>query len=327
MSRGNNTYPDIEFTGKNISELISAWGITQDDFAKSVGISMHAVRSYVSGRAIPRTDNLIRIADFFGVSVDYILERTDKASEVCEVLVSKSVEKAMRRYSYEHYLLNKRSGDSIGGIRGNIAPWPYNLLEQITQEEMDGPITDQQQQWLMTTLYSLSPREQECVLYYFRDEETFDQVASHFHVTRERIRQIVAKAIRKLRHPSRYKVIFYGPECVERQKAIQRLKAEIAELEALKAQRDDLTDQLKEVEALKSEVAEVRSVLRRPLETFDLSVRSYNCLSRAGLNNAGLIIDAINDESILRVRNLGRRSYAEILAVLKNEGYGEYLTV
>lgn len=326
MSRKVNTYPDIEFTGKNILKLIDAWGITQEDFAKSVGISIHTIRSYVSGRAIPRTDNLIRIADFFGVSVDYILERTDKASEVCEVTVSKAVEKAMRRYSYEHYLLNKR-GDTIGEIHGNIAPWPYNLLETITQEEMDGPITDQQEQWLMTTLYSLSPREQECVLNYYRDEETFDQIAAHFHITRERIRQIVAKAIRKLRHPSRCKVIFYGPECVERQKTIQRLKAEIAELEALKAQRDDLADQLKEVEALKAEVAEVRSVLRRPLDTFRLSVRSYNCLSRAGLNNAGLIIDAINDESIIKIRNLGRGSYAEILAVLKNEGYGEYLTV
>jgi RNA polymerase primary sigma factor len=38
-------------------------------------------------------------------------------------------------------------------------------------------------------------------------DHTLEEVGREFHVTRERIRQIEAKALRKLRHPSRSKTL------------------------------------------------------------------------------------------------------------------------
>ena len=38
-----------------------------------------------------------------------------------------------------------------------------------------------------------------------RSDHTLEEVGQNFDVTRERIRQIEAKALRKLRHPSRLK--------------------------------------------------------------------------------------------------------------------------
>ena len=38
-----------------------------------------------------------------------------------------------------------------------------------------------------------------------RSDHTLEEVGKNFDVTRERIRQIEAKALRKLRHPSRIK--------------------------------------------------------------------------------------------------------------------------
>ena len=58
-------------------------------------------------------------------------------------------------------------------------------------------------------LATLSPREEKVVKMRFGIgdgiDRTLEQVGQEFHVTRERIRQIEAKALRKLRHPSRLK--------------------------------------------------------------------------------------------------------------------------
>ena len=62
---------------------------------------------------------------------------------------------------------------------------------------------------LMEVLQSLTPREQKVLKLRFGLEDgrqrTLEEVGREFNVTRERIRQIEAKALRKLRHPSRSK--------------------------------------------------------------------------------------------------------------------------
>ena len=62
---------------------------------------------------------------------------------------------------------------------------------------------------LMEVLATLTPREQKVIrLRYGLDDahpRTLEEVGKEFNVTRERIRQIEAKALRKLRHPSRSK--------------------------------------------------------------------------------------------------------------------------
>jgi len=65
-------------------------------------------------------------------------------------------------------------------------------------------------------LDSLTPRESKILRLRFGinmvNEYTLEQVASIFNVTRERIRQIEAKALRKMRHPSRSKKLMGEPE-------------------------------------------------------------------------------------------------------------------
>ena len=56
---------------------------------------------------------------------------------------------------------------------------------------------------LYRTLITLSKREIEVLFYRFAENLTLGETASEFGVTRERIRQVEAKALRKLRHPSR----------------------------------------------------------------------------------------------------------------------------
>ena len=62
---------------------------------------------------------------------------------------------------------------------------------------------------LLCVLKSLTPREERVLLLRFGLEDgrarTLEELGREFHVTRERVRQIEAKALRKLRHPSRAK--------------------------------------------------------------------------------------------------------------------------
>lgn len=50
---------------------------------------------------------------------------------------------------------------------------------------------------------TLTPKEQEVIRMRFEDDITLDECANRLDVTRERVRQIEAKALRKLRHPAR----------------------------------------------------------------------------------------------------------------------------
>ncbi len=63
------------------------------------------------------------------------------------------------------------------------------------------------QEQLGEVLHTLTDRERQvlCMRFGLLDGQgrTLEEVGQTFHVTRERIRQIEAKALRKLRHPSR----------------------------------------------------------------------------------------------------------------------------
>ena len=60
--------------------------------------------------------------------------------------------------------------------------------------------------------------------------------------------------------------------------------------------------------------------LEMTIEELDLSVRSFNCLKRAGLNTVEDLINKSEDE-MMKVRNLGRKSLEEVMAKLDSLGF------
>jgi len=68
-------------------------------------------------------------------------------------------------------------------------------------------------------LATLTPREEKVLRMRFgigeKSDHTLEEVGQDFEVTRERIRQIEAKALRKLRHPSRAKKLFAFADFIE----------------------------------------------------------------------------------------------------------------
>ena len=56
------------------------------------------------------------------------------------------------------------------------------------------------------------------------------------------------------------------------------------------------------------------------IEELDLSVRSFNCLKRAGINTVEDLIGKSEDD-MMKVRNLGKKSLDEVVAKLTSLGY------
>ena len=65
--------------------------------------------------------------------------------------------------------------------------------------------------------------------------------------------------------------------------------------------------------------AQYEKVLEMTIEELDLSVRSFNCLKRAGINTVEDLIDKTEDE-MMKVRNLGRKSLEEVMNKLSAMG-------
>ena len=62
-----------------------------------------------------------------------------------------------------------------------------------------------------------------------------------------------------------------------------------------------------------------QAVLEMSIDELELSVRSYNCLKRAGINTVEELTNRTS-EDMMKVRNLGRKSLEEVLAKLKELG-------
>lgn len=85
----------------------------------------------------------------------------------------------------------------------------------------------------------------------------------------------------------------------------------------------NLTDQVQGVEiGVEREEDKRDRLLEMPIEELDLSVRSFNCLKRAGINTVGELT-AKTDEDMMKVRNLGKKSLEEVKEKLA--GLGLYL--
>ena len=105
-----------------------------------------------------------------------------------------------------------RSAEEPVSLEGPVGDEDSSTLGDFIEDEeapspIDAAAREMLREQMQHALASLSDREREVLELRFglRDgrEHTLEEVSRYFDVTRERIRQIEAKALRKLRHPSR----------------------------------------------------------------------------------------------------------------------------
>ena len=95
---------------------------------------------------------------------------------------------------------------------------------------------------------------------------------------------------------------------------IREKRKRVATEKELKAVRKAENSKISEKEDNEKE-----KVLEMNIDELELSVRSYNCLKRAGINTVEELCSRTS-EDMMKVRNLGRKSLEEVLAKLKELG-------
>lgn len=178
--------------------------------------------------------------------------------------------------------------------------WPLNLFHDIQGPGRDIYLFDPQALYDVVLL-DLTKRESDIIFKYYRDGMTYDRIAEKYGKSRERIRQVKEKAIRKLRHHSRADKFFLcSYECAK------KLRDEAIKTEASKSEK---TKTLMTIDLLP-----------------DLYVRSYNQLKRYARNKLdqdNLHINQLTEmtlEEVMSIRNIGKGSVKNILLALKNYG-------
>ena len=161
---------------------------------------------------------------------------------------------------------------------------------------------------LKEAVLQLTEREQKVLELRFVHGMTYEQCGYRFNVARERIRQVEQKALRKLRNPRFAK--HYLLDTLDKAFEIDSERAR------LERENMMLREKLEKYENIPKPKVEPKKI---DIAYMELSVRSYNCLKRAGFN----FVDDLDGKTVSdlkKVRNLGMKSLREVVEKAREFG-------
>ena len=319
--------PDI------LNTLIKESGKSVDTVAEDAGIGKSTLKFILAKRYPPSVDALIALADYFGVTTDFLCGRVPE-NELPDIQAAfPQYFTGLVRCAYEKSFKGKPRKITAG----YLSVWPYNLLDDIFLDPVSFVVNEDQMNGLMTAIDTLTPRERELLLLCYKDGNSFIEIGKAICLTNQRVSQIVHKAIRKLRHPARIHLILdgvNGSQAVDEERGLisnqkRKLIQERMELEKLKEECKTIAGQKEELEQEKIELLEKLNAidpLDAPLDLseLNLSVRSFNCLWRAKFKTMRELLDCAKAGELHRVRNFGVKCTKEVLQKLYDYGYITY---
>lgn len=195
-----------------------------------------------------------------------------------------------------------------------ITDYPYNLINALEFDVAN--VIEHFQERLEKVMEKHLIAKEEIVLdNTYISHKTLEEIGTEYGISRERVRQILIKALRKIKVHKKYFEIgeLAYPEIYE------------------KEQRDKYIEEIKSkwtYESAKEYIAEYEGtdeykkqfLLDTPIEDLDFSFRTYNCLKRAYKNTLEDLIEC-EDVDLMKIRNLGRKSLKEIVDKVHSLGF------
>ena len=119
---------------EKLYELRKKGGLSQEQLAERLGVSRQAVSKWESGKAVPESDTLISISEYFNVSLDYLMKEDDSA--VSEPIVDTANNQQSNNIGREKRILGLIA--CIGGIICLIIWGLISVLMPSTSDQIGG---------------------------------------------------------------------------------------------------------------------------------------------------------------------------------------------
>lgn len=317
----------------NLAQLISRAEISNHQLATSIGISDCSLITYLNGKTTVSLDVAIKLADYFSVSLDVIVGRCPlkqtgygTADFVNDTHSARS-------------LLNMIEIPAADAWYDDI-PYPYSLVLGVSGDikSIESVITEDQQKGIEFALSNaLKPDVKDMVIRRCRDGESLAAIGRVYGVNAERIRQRVAKAFRILRtYPWRTYILDGFNEVdlrrreeeaenreqalLEREKSLEQYAQRLNGIEKQLRQRRDEIDLSSSSDGLVCESINFVGQFT-DIEVLGLSARAYCCLYRIDARTFKDILDLAKDGRYMKIRNLGRATWKEIVSKMAAFGY------
>ena len=154
----------------------------------------------------------------------------------------------------------------------NDVGYPFNLIDAVFGREVEWYDDADHLEGLEHALETLSDREQKVIQKRYQELKTLEETGRDFNVTRERIRQVEAHAVRKLRHPARQRFILHGFQGGAELEELKEKAKELDEREKLIEKREKTLDEL--IERCKPKFEMLNVTIESPVEDIEDAVRN-----------------------------------------------------
>lgn len=217
-----------------------------------------------------------------------------------------------------------------------IFEYPFNLLADIYRVDTEAeikllekvfPYQNILKERIELILKQVNERTLKIMSLRYKDKLSLREIGSIIDVSQERVRQILSKVLGKFRYKSTW--------CVSNSESVYNVLRTIHNEDLTSLSLSGFTDEELETELSRRQNStdSFSGVLNVPLNSLGLTTRTFHCiirhLERYKCPNVKCGRDyftishliTLSEEEITRIRNLGQKSYDEIIEVMKNFGY------
>ena len=215
-----------------------------------------------------------------------------------------------------------------------IREWPYGFLDDywrcipgsyrvpdLSIRELIGSIE------YVLAVSGISERDNGIIHERYRKLLPYREIAENNGLSESRVRIIVQNSLRRLRHPKYEVILAMGVAAYTRQRykvAVDKTLESLVE-ERLRDQRmKDFRYWCKRYRIPEGKIPVIVSQPTVPsnagIEELDLSIRAYNCLAKNNITTIDQLL-ALDKQSLMQIKNLGKASYWDIIRCLEKCGY------